>query len=77
LVSFYERVRPGGPGWRAVEPTAGAIGMQKALASIVASAVAINATLWGMGQLFFGSLALGLLAVGVSVVLLVGVVRSL
>ncbi|MGM0588010.1 MAG: sodium:solute symporter family protein [Bacteroidota bacterium] len=77
LVAFYERVRPGGPGWRAVEPTAGAIGMKKALASIVASAVAINATLWGMGQLFFGSLGLGLLAVGLSVVLLVRVVRSL
>jgi SSS family solute:Na+ symporter len=77
LVDFYRRVRPGGPGWRAVEPNARTIGMKKAMASIVASAVAINATLWGMGQLFFGSLALGLLAVGVSVVLLVGVVRSL
>jgi Na+/proline symporter len=64
LASFYERVRPGGPGWRRIsaglgygaEPIpGGALAWTNWLAGIVA----VYATLFGIGKLIFGETATG------------------
>jgi SSS family solute:Na+ symporter len=64
LEAFYTRVRPGGPGWRAVAQRAGfgrepIAGGALAWTNWVAGIVAAYATLFGIGQLVFGHPELG------------------
>ena len=60
LDAFYRRVRPGGPGWRAVAERLGFAGDRipgGALSWVnwVAGWVAVYATLFGIGQVFVGT----------------------
>jgi SSS family solute:Na+ symporter len=59
LVSFYRRVRPGGPGWRRISEAAGfgrepISGGALNWTNWVAGVVAVYATLFGTGRLIFG-----------------------
>jgi len=70
LDAFYQRVRPGGPGWAAVSRRLGygretIPGGALAWTNWVAGTIAVYATLFGIGQLIFGFSAwgLGMLAV--------------
>jgi Na+/proline symporter len=73
LEAFYKRVRPGGPGWRAIstklgmpgEPIAGG---KLAWVNWLAGVVAVYASLFGIGKIVFGEwgLGLGLLALAVA-----------
>ena len=71
LDTFYRRVRPGGPGWRAVAERLG-YGPEKiaggALSWVnwVAGVVSVYATLFGVGKLIFGPRAQALLFLGVA-----------
>jgi Na+/proline symporter len=64
LQSFYRRVRPGGPGWRHVAQAAGfgregIPGGALTWSHWIAGIVAVYATLFGIGKLIFGELAMG------------------
>jgi Na+/proline symporter len=63
LESFYARVRPGGPGWARVSTAAGfgrepIPGGALAWTNWVAGIVAVYSSLFGIGKLIFGDLAL-------------------
>jgi hypothetical protein len=82
LDTFYRRVRPGGPGWRAVaqrlgfgaEPIAGG-----ALSWVnwVAGVVSVYATLFGVGKLIFGPRVQALLYFLVAAVAFAWISRAL
>ena len=82
LDSFYERVRPGGAGWRHVarrlgygdEPIAGG-----ALSWVnwVAGVVSVYATLFGFGRLIFGDYGPATLWLGVAIICFWWISRSL
>ncbi len=60
LHAFYRRVRPGGPGWRAVADQLGFGPEPIAAGSLswlnwIAGVVSVYATLFGIGKLIFGS----------------------
>jgi solute:Na+ symporter, SSS family len=61
LQSFFDRVKPGGPGWRrflaAGEET---YSLLPGILFAAVSGAAIIALLFGMGEIFFGSMAVGL-----------------
>ena len=64
LDSFYQRVRPGGPGWRAVSERLGyggetIPGGALAWTNWLAGIVAVYASLFGIGKLIFGELGSG------------------
>jgi Na+/proline symporter len=64
LRSFYQRVRPGGPGWRRVARAAGfdregIPGGALTWSHWIAGIVAVYATLFGIGKVIFGELAMG------------------
>jgi hypothetical protein len=65
LESFYQRVRPGGPGWRPVSEKLG-FGVEPIAAgrhawlNWIAGVVAVYSSLFGIGKLIFGHVALGL-----------------
>ena len=79
LASFYQRVRPGGPGWAA---TARRLGLEPgpipggwiAGTNWVAGIVAVYASLFGIGKVIFGEVALGagLLALATAAFLWIG-----
>jgi solute:Na+ symporter, SSS family len=81
LEAFYRRVRPGGPGWRAVaegagfgrEPIAGgALAWSNWLAGIVAA----YATLFGIGKVVFGETGSGLALLAVAAAAFAWIARS-
>jgi solute:Na+ symporter, SSS family len=78
LQSFYDRVKPGGPGWDRFrrpgdrpESLWGGIGM------VVLSALSIILFLYAMGQLFFGSMGIALGCTVVSIGVLWWVVKRI
>ena len=78
LQAFFNRVRPGGPGWKhftadgqPVEP------IWPAVIKVAVSALAIIFTLYGMGQIFFGSALWGIALILLSVIILIVIVRGL
>ncbi len=78
LQKFFNQVRPGGPGWkrftadgRPVEP------IWPGVVKVALAAVAIIGLLYGMGQLFFGSLLFGLTLIALGTVILVYIVKQL
>jgi Na+/proline symporter len=81
LDSFYRRVRPGGPGWRAVAQRAGfgaeplAVG-RGAWLNWIAGIVAAYATLFGIGKLIFGPLSTGFIMLAVAAVAFAWIARS-
>lgn len=72
LVSFYQRVRPAGPGWR---PVAKAAGLEERKGEIAPNLlnwflgiVLIYSTLFAIGQLIFGTWGSTLLLIGLAVI---------
>lgn len=61
LQTFFDRVKPGGPGWkRFMTRGEKTYSLLPGLGYVVISAVSIIAFLFGMGQIFFESAALGI-----------------
>ena len=67
LVRFHRRVRPGGPGWRAIAPsgTPGTAWIRTAV-SIVAGVVLINGALIGIGKLVLRMTVSGVVALAIA-----------
>jgi Na+/proline symporter len=66
LESFYQRVRPGGPGWRRISDRLGYGGESipggaLAWTNWLAGIVAVYASLFGIGKLIFGQMMTGLI----------------
>jgi hypothetical protein len=66
LESFYQRVRPGGPGWRRISERLGYGGESipggaLAWTNWLAGIVAVYASLFGIGKLIFGETMTGLI----------------
>jgi len=64
LDAFYKRVRPGGPGWRAVSERLGygresIPGGALAWTNWIAGIIAVYSTLFGIGKLVFGQMGAG------------------
>ena len=81
LASFYNRVRPGGPGWAGVSERLGygrepIPGGALAWTNWIAGIIAVYTTLFGIGKLVFGELALGLGLLVVAVVAFAWIARS-
>lgn len=77
LQTFFNRVRPGGPGWKRftkdgkpVEP------IWPAVMKVAVSAFAIICVLYGMGQLFFGSALLGSGLIVLSIIILIYIAKG-
>lgn len=77
LQKFFNRVRPGGPGWKRftkdgkpVEP------IWPAVIKVAISALAIICALYGMGQIFFGSALLGSGLIVLSIIILIYIVKG-
>ena len=81
LVAFYRKVRPAGPGWRAVAALAGGpppvdrLGTQ--LRGAMLGCGAIYGALFGSGSLLYGRTLAGVLFLAVSAVCTVLLVRLL
>jgi Na+/proline symporter len=81
LDAFYEKVRPGGPGWRAVSQRLGyggepIPGGALAWTNWLAGIVAVYASLFGIGKLIFGQTATGLLMLLVAAVAFAWIARA-
>jgi solute:Na+ symporter, SSS family len=81
LDAFYKRVRPGGPGWRAVAERGGfgaepIEGGALAWTNWIAGIVAVYATLFGIGKLVFGETAVGLEMLALAAVAFIWIGRS-
>jgi len=81
LDAFYERVRPGGPGWAAVSNRLGygrehIPGGALAWTNWVAGVVAVYATLFGIGKVVFGELELGAIMLSVAALAFAWIARS-
>jgi Na+/proline symporter len=81
LASFYERVRPGGPGWARVSERLGygreAIpGGALAWTNWIAGIVAVYATLFGIGKVVFGEWGSGLIMLVIAAIAFLWIARS-
>jgi len=81
LDSFYQRVRPGGPGWARVSERLGfgrepIPGGRRAWANWVAGVIAVYASLFGIGKLVFGDIGTGLVLLAIAIVAFVFISRS-
>ena len=81
LRSFYERVRPGGPGWHPVARSAGLPASRESLATPVWASLlgcfAIYGALFGGGALLYGRTGQGIAFLGVALIASVGIARLL
>jgi solute:Na+ symporter, SSS family len=79
LVAFYRRVRPAGPGWRAIRAESGVTASPDSLAQSllgwVLGCTLIYAALFGTGSFLYGRTPQGLLFLAVFVVSGVGLIR--
>ncbi|MGI8548273.1 MAG: sodium:solute symporter family protein [Gemmatimonadaceae bacterium] len=81
LDSFYQRVRPGGPGWRTVSERLGygaesIPGGALAWSNWVAGIVGVYATLFGIGKLVFGEFGAGTILLVIGVVAFAWIARN-
>ena len=81
LERFYERVRPGGPGWVRISERLGygreqIPGGALAWTNWIAGIVAVYASLFGIGKLIFGELTAGFVMLVVATVAFVWIARS-
>jgi hypothetical protein len=72
LEAFYQRVRPGGPGWRRVAAKLGYAGETipggaLAWTNWLAGIVAVYASLFGIGKIVFGELGTGIVLLVIAV----------
>jgi Na+/proline symporter len=81
LASFYERVRPGGPGWAKVSEQLG-LGREPipggalAWTNWIAGIVAVYATLFGIGKLVFGEWNMGIVLLVIAAIAFTWIARS-
>jgi hypothetical protein len=73
LEAFYERVRPGGPGWRRISDRLGYGGESipggaLAWTNWLAGIVAVYSSLFGIGKIIFGELGTGILLLVIAAV---------
>jgi SSS family solute:Na+ symporter len=71
LEAFYERVRPGGPGWRRISDKLGYAGESipggaLAWTNWLAGIVAVYASLFGIGKIVFGELGNGFILLAIA-----------
>jgi solute:Na+ symporter, SSS family len=81
LDAFYRRVRPGGPGWRAVSERLGygresIPGGALAWTNWIAGIIAVYATLFGLGKLVFGQMGAGVALLAVAAAAFAWIARS-
>ena len=81
LEAFYERVRPGGPGWLAVSERLGygrepIPGGALAWTNWVAGIVAVYASLFGIGKIIFGNVTSGLVLLVIAIAAFAWIARS-
>jgi Na+/proline symporter len=81
LDSFYQRVRPGGPGWAAVSARLGygrepIPGGALAWTNWLAGVVAVYTSLFGIGKIVFGDLGSGLAMLAVAAASFAWIARS-
>jgi len=81
LDAFYRRVRPGGPGWRAVSERLGygresIPGGALAWTNWIAGIIAVYATLFGLGKLVFGQMGAGIALLAVAAAAFAWIARS-
>ena len=81
LARFYERVRPGGPGWARVSEGLG-LGREPipggalAWTNWIAGIVAVYASLFGIGKIIFGEIGTGAVLLVIAVVAFAWIARS-
>ena len=81
LASFYERVRPGGPGWTKVSTALGygresIPGGALAWTNWIAGIVAVYASLFGIGKIVFGEIGTGVVLLVLAVIAFAWIARS-
>jgi Na+/proline symporter len=81
LDSFYNRVRPGGPGWANVSDRLGygreqIPGGSLAWTNWIAGIVAVYASLFGIGKIIFGEMTPGLVMLAIAAVAFAWIARS-
>ncbi len=81
LNAFYERVRPGGPGWRRVSERLGygresIPGGALAWTNWLAGIIAVYSTLFGFGKIIFGELGAGFALCAIAAVAFAWIARS-
>jgi Na+/proline symporter len=81
LDAFYERVRPGGPGWRRVSERLGygresTPGGALAWTNWIAGIVAVYASLFGSGKIIFGEMTNGVVLLIIAVIAFAWIARS-
>ena len=81
LSSFYERVRPGGPGWRRISTNLGygqepIPGGALAWTNWIAGVVGVYAALFGIGKIVFGEMTNGLILSVIAIVCFLWIARS-
>jgi SSS family solute:Na+ symporter len=81
LESFYERVRPGGPGWAAISTKLGygrepIPGGSLAWTNWIAGIVAVYASLFGVGKIIFGEPMAGTVMLVIAALAFVWIARS-
>jgi Na+/proline symporter len=81
LESFYQRVRPGGPGWRRISDRLGYSGESipggaLAWANWLAGIIAVYATLFGIGKLVFGETTTGFVMLAVAALAFAWIARA-
>ena len=81
LESFYERVRPGGPGWARISEGLGygreqIPGGALAWSNWIAGIVAVYASLFGIGKIIFGELTVGVIMLVIAAVAFAWIARS-
>jgi solute:Na+ symporter, SSS family len=81
LDAFYERVRPGGPGWRAVSERLGygresIPGGALAWTNWIAGIVAVYGSLFGIGKIIFGDWLAGGVLLAIAAVAFAWIARS-
>jgi solute:Na+ symporter, SSS family len=81
LESFYQRVRPGGPGWTRISERLGyggetIPGGALAWTNWLAGIIAVYATLFGIGKLIFGEIMTGIIMLVVATVAFLWIARA-
>jgi SSS family solute:Na+ symporter len=81
LEAFYRRVRPGGPGWRRIAEKAGfgregIPGGALAWTNWIAGIVAVYCTLFGIGKMIFGEIAVALTLLAIAAAAFAWIARS-
>jgi hypothetical protein len=81
LEAFYQRVRPGGPGWRRISDRLGYAGESipggaLAWTNWLAGVMAVYSTLFGIGKIVFGELGTGIVMLVIATLAFLWIARA-